>query len=182
MKCSLLLKRYSALLAILLAGSSFASGSASATGAEQSNPPEERSVPKAALRARKNVAATPLKRHWGIEVLDVHQTSAGYMLQFRYRVLDPKAAMPLFDRKTKPYLIDKTTGAKVVVPSPEKVGALRNVNFPEAGRIYWILFANPAKMIKKGSPVNVHIGEFDSGTLIVDEAVASENPVRSAAK
>jgi hypothetical protein len=182
MKCPLLLKRYSALLAILLAGSFLASGSASATGAEQYNPPEKRSVPKAALRARKNIAATPVKRQWGIEVLDLHQTSAGYMLQFRYRVLDPKAAMPLFDRKTKPYLIDITTGAKVVVPSPEKVGALRNLNPPETGRIYWMLFANPAKMIKKGSPVSVHIGDFDSGTLIVDEAVAPEHPVRSAAQ
>jgi hypothetical protein len=170
-----------ALLAVSLA-SGVAISSADAKSAESSAQKSNRNVPKAALRARKNVAATQLKREWGIEVLDVHQTSAGYMLQFRYRVLDPKAAKPLFDRKTKPYLVDVTTGAKVIVPSPEKIGQLRNVNQPEAGRIYWVMFANPAKMIQKGSPVSVHIGDFDSATLIVDEAVTPPNSARSAVK
>ena len=169
-----------ALLAVILASSVVVS-SVDAESAESSTQNRNRNVPKSALRARKNVAATQLKREWGIEVLDVHQTSAGYMLQFRYRVIDPKAARPLFDRKTKPYLVDGTTGAKVVVPSPEKIGQLRNVNLPEAGRTYWMLFANPAKMIKKGSPVTVHIGDFESRTLIVDES-NSENPTRSAAR
>jgi hypothetical protein len=167
MKFSRFFLHYS-LLAILLASSVVIPGSASAVAADQSEPPAKRNVPKAALRARKNIAATPLKREWGIEVLDVHQTSAGYMLQFRYRVLDAKAAKALFDRRIKPYLVDASTGAKVIVPSPDKIGQLRNVNPPEAGRTYWMLFANPAKMIKAGSQVSVHIGDFDSGTLIVN--------------
>jgi hypothetical protein len=37
-------------------------------------------------------------------------------------------------------------------------------------------------MIQKGSPVSVHIGDFDSGTLIVDEAVTPPNSARSAVK
>jgi hypothetical protein len=158
------------LLAGFLAGSIAISSAALESGSENKPDKAKSGTPasKAALRARKNIAATPLKREWGIEVLGVHQSSAGYMLQFRYRVLDPKTAKPLFDRKTKPYLVDAATGAKVVVPSPEKVGQLRNVNMPEAGRIYWMLFANPAKMIQKGSAVNVHIGDFDSGSLIVN--------------
>ena len=155
-------KKTFVLLASLLAGSI-----AISSGALAENKPGTPSS-KAALRARKNIAATPLKREWGIEVLDVHQTSAGYMLQFSYRVLDPKTAKPLFDRKTKPYLLDVATGAKVIVPSPEKVGQLRNVNTPETGRTYWMMFANPGKMIQKGSQVSVHIGDFDSGALIVN--------------
>jgi hypothetical protein len=139
-----------------------------ATGATSISAKASEAAPKAALRARRNISATLMKREWGIEVLDVHQTSAGYMLQFRYRVLDPKAARMLFDRKIKPYLIDATTGAKVIVPSPDKIGQLRNVNPPEAGRTYWMLFANPAKMIKAGSQVSVHIGDFDSGPLVVN--------------
>lgn len=166
------------LFAIVVAGSALASGTALAVDAQQATQTTEHKVPKAAMRARKNVAATSMKREWGIEVLDVHQTSAGYMLQFRYRVVDPKAAKPLFDRRIKPYLVDIATGAKVVVPSPEKIGQLRNVNTPETGRIYWMLFANPGQMIKKGNSVSVHIGDFDSGTLIVDEAI-SERAMRS---
>jgi hypothetical protein len=158
-------------MAALLTG--FLVGSIATAGALDNATPKKGSMTtttpgKAALRARKNIASTPLKREWGIEILGVHQTSAGYMLQFDYRVLDPKTAKPLFDRKTKPYLLDFATGAKVIVPSPEKVGQLRNVNAPEAGRTYWVMFANPAKMIQKGSQVSVHIGDFDSGTLIVN--------------
>ena len=160
-------KGISMLLAGFLAGS-IAISSASDEPAKSLASKPESTAPKAALRARKNISATPLRREWGIEVLDIHQTSAGYMLQFRYRVLDPKAAKPLFDRKIKPYLLDAATGVRVIVPSPDKIGQLRNVNPPETGRTYWMLFANPAKMIKPGSQVSVHIGDFDSGTLVVN--------------
>jgi hypothetical protein len=180
MKLRSVLPSHKALLAVFLA-SGVVITSAHATSAETSGQHNNHGAPKAAMRARKNVAATSTKRNWGIEILDVHQTSAGYMLQFRYRVTDPKAAQPLFDRKVKPYLVDIASGAKVVVPSPEKIGQLRNVNAPEVGRIYWMLFANPSKMIKKGSQVSVHIGDFNSGTLIVDETTA-ENSVRSATR
>jgi hypothetical protein len=158
------------LLAGLLASSVVISSAAQESAREPAStvPNSIALAPNSALRARKNISATPMKREWGIEVLDVHQTSAGYMLQFRYRVLDPKAAKMLFDRKIKPYLVDATTGAKVIVPSPDKIGQLRNVNPPEVGRTYWMLFANPAKMIKVGSQVSIHIGNFDSGPLIVN--------------
>ncbi|MGC2193988.1 MAG: hypothetical protein WA628_04880 [Terriglobales bacterium] len=156
------------LLAGFLAGSIAIASAADESETTPVKAASEAMAPKAALRARKNIASTPLKREWGIEVLGVHQTSAGYMLQFRYRVIDPKAAKSLFDRKIKPYLVDAATGAKVIVPSPDKVGQLRNVNTPETGRTYWMLFANPAKMIKAGSHVSVHIGDFDSGTLVVN--------------
>ena len=181
MKCSPYLECCRKLLVIVVTSSALASGAALAIDAQPVAQANEHKVSKAAMRARKNVSATSVKREWGIEVLDVHQTSAGYMLQFRYRVVDPKAAKPLFDRRIKPYLVDIATGANVVVPSPEKIGQLRNVNMPETGRIYWMLFANPGQMIKKGSSVSVHIGDFDSGTLIVDEAVG-ERSVRSASR
>jgi len=155
------------LLAGLVAGS-IARARADGAKPETKPVPAKEASAKAALRARRNIAATTLKREWGIESLGVHQTSAGYMLQFRYRVLNPKIAKPLFDRKIKPYLIDSATGARVIVPSPDKVGQLRNTNTPETGRTYWMLFANPAKMIKPGSRVHVHIGDFDSGSLVVN--------------
>ena len=147
-------KGISMLLAGFLAGS-IAISSASDEPAKSLASKPESTAPKAALRARKNISATPLRREWGIEVLDIHQTSAGYMLQFRYRVLDPKAAKPLFDRKIKPYLLDTATGMRVIVPSPDKIGQLRNTNPPETGRTYWMLFANPAKMIKPGDRKSV---------------------------
>lgn len=111
---------------------------------------------------------TLIRRRWGIDVMGVHLTSAGYMLEFRYRVLDPKKAARIFDRKIKPTLVDSATGAKVVVPSPEKVGQLRNVYGPEAGRVYWMLFANPGKIVRRGSRVSINAGEFQVNDLVVD--------------
>ena len=55
-----------------------------------------------------------------------------------------------------------------MVPSPEKVGQLRNVNTPEAGRQYWVLFANPGQMIKPGTQVDVLIGDFRASGLTVN--------------
>ena len=110
---------------------------------------------------------TFIKRRWGVEVMDVRQTAAGYMLEFRYRVLDAEKAKPLFERKTKPALTHVETGANLIVPTPPKTGALRNSNPPIAGRTYWMFFANPGKLVKPGQHVNVEIGEFRVDGLVV---------------
>lgn len=103
---------------------------------------------------------TYLKRKWGVEILFVRQTSAGYMLEFRYRVVDPEKAAALFVRKTKPVLIHASTGIRMAVPTPAKIGALRNSDIPIKNRTYWMFFANPNKVVKPGDLVNLQIGEF----------------------
>jgi len=110
---------------------------------------------------------TYMKRKWGIEVLYVRETSAGYMLEFRYKVLDAEKAKPLFERQTKPNLIHVKTGAKLIVPTPAKTGALRNSNPPKNGKIYWMFFANPRKLVKPGEEVNIDIGDFHANGLVV---------------
>jgi hypothetical protein len=104
---------------------------------------------------------------WGVNVLAIRESAGGYMLDFRYRVIDPDKAAPLFDRKIKPYLIDQATGAKCMVPESPKIGALRQTRKPIVDRNYFIIFANPGKMIKKGNKVTVVIGEFKAESLIV---------------
>jgi hypothetical protein len=103
---------------------------------------------------------TFMKRQWGIEVLYVRQTAAGYMLEFRYKVIDAQKAKALFDRQTKPLLTHAETGAKLIVPTPAKIGALRNSNPPLDGHTYWMFFANPGKLVKSGEHVNIEIGDF----------------------
>jgi hypothetical protein len=110
---------------------------------------------------------TYMKRQWGVEVMFVRQTAAGYMLEFRYRVLDPEKAKPLFERRAKPMLTHSESGAKLIVPTPPTTGALRNSNPPVAGRIYWMFFANPGKLVKPGEHVSVEIGQFRADGLIV---------------
>jgi hypothetical protein len=110
---------------------------------------------------------TYMKRQWGVEVLYVKQTAAGYMLEFRYKVLDPVKAAPLFERQTKPMLTHVETGSKFVVPTPAKTGALRNSNTPLVNHTYWMFFANPGKLVKPGEHVSIEIGDFVAERLVV---------------
>ena len=110
---------------------------------------------------------TFMKRQWGVEVLYVRQTAAGYMLEFRYKVVDAGKAGALFLRQTKPLLTHAKSGAKLIVPTPAKTGALRNSNPPLAGRTYWMFFANPGKLVRPGDAVSIEIGEFLVEDLIV---------------
>lgn len=119
------------------------------------------------LKAQQQRNKTFMKREWGVEVLYVRQTAAGYMLEFRYKVLDAVKAKSLFERQTKPVLTHHKTGAKLIVPTPAKTGALRNSNPPKSGTTYWMFFANPAKMVKQGDVVGVKIGEFQVTDLVV---------------
>jgi hypothetical protein len=111
--------------------------------------------------------ATRIKRQWGVDVIGVQQTAAGYMLEFRYRVIDPAKAKPLFERKTKPALVHEASGSRFVVPTPPKTGALRNSNPPLAGHTYWMFFANPGGYVKPGERVSVVIGDFRADGLVV---------------
>lgn len=105
----------------------------------------------------------------GIEVVAMRLTSAGYMLDFRYRVLDPKKAKPLLDKKIHPQLIDQASGAVMAVPSPPKMGSLRQTPpVAEAGLIYLAIFANPGRFIKAGNKVTVVYGEHKIENLVVE--------------
>jgi len=117
-----------------------------------------------ASHPRKN---TFMKRQWGIEIMFVRQTSAGYMLEFRYKVVDAEKAKALFKRQTKPMLTHIKSGAKLIVPTPAKTGALRNSNLPKDDHTYWMFFANPGQLVKPGERVNIQIGEFLVENLVV---------------
>jgi len=112
--------------------------------------------------------ARNFEEKWGIKILSIRLTAGGYMLDFRYRVLDPEKAAPLFDRKIKPYIMDQTSGAKFSVAESPKVGALRQTRKPEANRNYFMIFANPGKYVKKGNKVTVIADDFKVENLVVE--------------
>jgi hypothetical protein len=109
------------------------------------------------------------EQQWGIEVESLSLSAADYMLDFRYRVIDAEKAIPILDRNTKPYLLDKETGGKYPVPCPPKVGPLRQTTLrPETGRVYYMMFANPGKFLKKGKVVDVVIGDYVASDLVIN--------------
>ncbi|MHC4159177.1 MAG: hypothetical protein ACYSSO_08880 [Planctomycetota bacterium] len=112
---------------------------------------------------------TSLEQQWGVQICGIRLSAADYMLDFRYRVIDPEKAKPLLSRQVKPYLVDQESGAKLIVPAPPKVGSLRQKsNEPLAGKIYFIIFSNPGRLVKRGNKVTVVIGDFKAENLIVE--------------
>lgn len=105
----------------------------------------------------------------GIEVKGLQLSAAGYMLDFRYRVLDPVKAAPLLERKIQPYLLDEASGARLAVPDAPKVGQLRATsrNKVIAGRTYYMLFANPGRYLRAGSKVTLVAGDARISSLTV---------------
>lgn len=108
------------------------------------------------------------KREWGVDIVGVRRVSSGYMLRFAYRVLDPVKAAPLFDERTKPYLYDVASGARMAVPAMENIGELRQTPKPVADRTYFIIFGNPGKLVQSGGRVRIVVGKFEIDDLIVD--------------
>jgi hypothetical protein len=90
------------------------------------------------------------------------------MIRFAYRVIDADKAKQLNDKKIEPSLIDPQAGVKLVIPSLEKVGKLRQSGTPEAGKSYWMAFSNKGGLVKRGDRVIVVIGNFRADGLVVD--------------
>src|SRR5580704_6323609 len=105
---------------------------------------------------------------WGIESLNVKLVESGEVVRFSYRVLDADKAKMLNDKKNEPSLIDPERGVKLVVPSLEKVGALRQSAAPEPGKSYWMAFSNSGRPVKRGDRVDIEIGQFKARALTVD--------------
>jgi hypothetical protein len=105
---------------------------------------------------------------WGIDSLSVKSVESGEIIRFTYRVLDANKASTLNSKKFEPSLIDARAGVKLVVPSLEKVGQLRQSANAEAGKSYWMAFSNKGRLVKRGDRVSVEIGKFRADGLVVD--------------
>ncbi len=56
---------------------------------------------------------------------------------------------------------------KVVAPSLENVGQVRQSRTPAAGNTYWMAFSNQGRPIKPGDRVDIEIGQFQVQGLLV---------------
>ena len=108
----------------------------------------------------------------GIMVSGLRLSSAGYMLDFRYRVMDPEKATALMDSKIKPYLLVEATGAKLQIPNTPKLGLLRqrprnNAMFKKDHE-YFVIFSNLGRRLQSGDKVSVVVGETKIENLSVE--------------
>lgn len=105
----------------------------------------------------------------GVVPVSTRLSANGFLVDFRYRVTDAELAMPLFRDGVKTSLVDRTTGKKLLSPSDSKLGSLRSSprTTPTAGKVYYILFSNPARMLHAGSRVDVTMGSCRLRQLLV---------------
>ncbi len=121
------------------------------------------------LKQKKITTEDDWEINGGIQVLSIRRTAADSMLDFRYKVVDPKKAAIFIDKKNKPLLKILKNGVFLKVPVTAKIGPLRqSANFAKAGKNYFMFFGNPRRMVKTGDKVQVHIGDFKSKILIVE--------------
>ncbi|RMF42910.1 MAG: hypothetical protein D6751_11295 [Deltaproteobacteria bacterium] len=112
---------------------------------------------------------SPAEQALGVRVEAIRLVSAGYMVDFRFRVLDSQKAQPLADRRMHPYLVHQKTGAYLGIPAPAKIGSLRQKPrsyYPD--RVYFMLFANPGGLVKQGDRVTVVAGDYRFENLVVE--------------
>ena len=172
--------RSSILTNLLLCGALFGqsaapasiAGKAKSAGAQSAAPATKPAVAAAPARYLPNRfagrAGTYYRLIWGVESLSVKSVESGEVIRFSYHVLDSDKAQALNNKKDEPALIDPQAGVKLVVPSLEKVGQLRQSGTPEAGKSYWMAFSNKGRMVKRGDRVSVVIGRFRADGLVVD--------------
>ena len=106
----------------------------------------------------------------GIRTEGLRLSAAGYMLDFRYRVIDPAKAAPLLDKKIRPYLLDDASGAQLGVPDTAKLGQLRTTGRNRAvhDQDYFIMFANPGRFVKPGNRMTLVMGDSRLENLTVE--------------
>ena len=110
------------------------------------------------------------RRLWGIDDIQVRETASGSLIRFGYRVVDAAKAKALNDERLAPYLLDRTSGAKLEVPETEMMGKLRQIADPLNGREYWMVFLNGNRLVSPGHQVSVVIGKFRADGLVVQSA------------
>ncbi|MES9923602.1 MAG: hypothetical protein ABW152_05920 [Candidatus Thiodiazotropha endolucinida] len=114
--------------------------------------------------------ANEIADKWGIRLISLRLTAAGYMIDFRFRVLNVEKSKNFFDQRVKPHLVVERSNAKLPIPMAAKVGAFRTTNRGQnikPNKTYYMVFGNPDAHVKSGEKVTMVIGDFKAEHLTV---------------
>jgi len=112
-----------------------------------------------------------LRQALGISVHSLHLSAHGYILDLRYRVTDPDKAMVLLEPKNKVQLLDERHGAALGIPESPVIGPMRQTSRNHVvyrDRDYFVLFANPARVVQSGETVRLAVDGKVLARLRVD--------------
>src|SRR5437588_10664335 len=153
---NMILKTTSMLLAGLLATGLLVLRSGAQSSAQAGATAQARKPSAAAGAAYRNQPVKMANRArafyglvWGVESLSVKAVESGEIIRFAYHVIDADKAKTLNDKQLEPVLIDPEKGVKLVVPSLEKVGLLRQMSTPVEGKSYWMGGSNTRGLVQR---------------------------------
>ena len=112
-----------------------------------------------------------LKNEFGVEIISLRLTAAGYMMDFRFHVHDVEKSKIFFDQRVKPHLLAEKSNAKLPVPMATKVGSFRPTNRGKnikPKKNYYMIFGNPDAHIKSGDMVTLVLGDIKVKNIAVD--------------
>ena len=110
-----------------------------------------------------------LLQDWGIEPVHIRVTAGGFMIEFRYKVVDVDKALILSDRKDFPFLLAQKSRAKLSVPFGATVGFLKsNRGFLKLGKNYIAMFSNEGQHLLSGDEVKIQVREQVSPILVLE--------------
>jgi hypothetical protein len=111
-----------------------------------------------------------LEKDWGIQPVFFRVTAQGYMMEFRYKILDPEKAKILSVNKDLPTLLSGKSQARFKVPYGATVGYLKsNRKFLKKGKNYIIMFSNDNQHMLPGDKVRIQIGNEVSPFITIDK-------------
>ena len=105
----------------------------------------------------------------GLKIISLRRTAADMMLDLRFKISNAENAKSIMNRKTPVYLIDQVSGYRYRVPVTTKLGPLRQTSKRiDENRVYFIMFANPGRSIKKCDIVTVMVGNTSIDNIVVE--------------
>ncbi|HOX46266.1 MAG TPA: hypothetical protein PK668_21865 [Myxococcota bacterium] len=103
----------------------------------------------------------------GVQLESVRLTAGRQMVDVRFRITDPDQAATLFARDRAAALIDPRDGGRLQVQSSPFTGPMRPRGTPQAGRTYFVLFANRGGRLAPGDRVDLELGPLQARNLVV---------------
>lgn len=112
-------------------------------------------------------AATPaspeIEAAWGVRIDHVALIGGGGIIDVRYTVVDPdRAAALLVSLDALPVITNQRSGAELRLTE-----ALHHRVNLDAGRSYYMLYANAGNLLRRGDAVSLTVGEFTLAPVVV---------------
>lgn len=111
-----------------------------------------------------------LEKDWGIQPVFLRISGGGYMIEFRYKVIDTQKALILSANKVFPSMLSMKSKAKLAVPYSSTIGYMKsNRKFLKQDRNYIVFFANENRHMLPGDQVKIQVGDQVTVPLTIDK-------------